>query len=370
MKYAALALEDGSVRSGIGFGSVTKSGGEVVFNTGMVGYVQSITDPSFFGQIVCQTYPLIGNYGVDPHEFESQGPKIRGYVISELCRRPSHYRSRLSLDNWLSAAGIPGIEGIDTRELTKILRTKGTMLGMISVSEDPIDLEAFKKEAASLSDPNDTDLVALVSVKKPVIHEPETSGQNGRSSSEKTVVLVDCGVKTNIIRCLIQRGCRVIQVPAWSKVEEILNWRPGGVLFSNGPGDPKKNGGTIVSAAALIKNEVPVFGICLGNQILALALGCDTYKLKFGHRGQNHPVQDLDTGRVFVTSQNHGYAVNRESLAGKQVAEIFRNCNDGTVEGIIHRKNRVLGVQFHPEAAPGPRDTESVSYTHLTLPTN
>lgn len=358
MKYAALALEDGSVRSGVGFGAVTKSAGEVVFNTGMVGYVQSITDPSFFGQIVCQTYPLIGNYGVDPDEFESDGPKIRGYVISELCRRPSHYRSRQSLDDWLSAAGIPGIEGIDTRELTKTLRIKGTMLGLLAVSPVPIDEDVLRREAASLSDPNLTDLVGQVSVKEPVIYEAVTRGRGGITPAEKTVVLVDCGVKTNIIRCLTRRTCRVIRVPSQSTVEEILHWSPDGVLFSNGPGDPKKAEQAVAAASGLIERSIPVFGICLGNQILALALGCDTYKLKFGHRGQNHPVKDLATGRMYITSQNHGYAVDRESLSGKPVAEIFSNCNDGTTEGITHTKKPLLGVQFHPEAAPGPRDTE------------
>lgn len=350
MKQAALALEDGTVWRGVGFGAPAKVSGEVVFNTGMVGYVQSITDPSFYGQIVCQTYPLIGNYGVSPTEFESEKPRIWGYIVSELCRHPSHYSSRMDLDTWLEKHGIPGIEGIDTRELTKFLRAKGTMLGILEVKEGDIDEVSLRREAAAISDPNTTDLIGAVTVNKIADHSP--SGSPG-----KKVVLIDCGVKSNIIRSLLKRGVRVIQVPAAYAAERILALDPDGVLISNGPGDPQQAGRVIETVRKIITEQIPLMGICLGNQILALALGGSTYKLKFGHRGQNHPVIDMESGRVYITSQNHGYAVRPESLSGSSRRLMFKNCNDGTVEGVSHQTFPLIGVQFHPEASPGPLDT-------------
>jgi len=350
MKYAVLALEDGSTWIGVGFGAETKVSGEIVFNTGMVGYVQSITDPSFFGQIVCQTYPLIGNYGVGPTELESHKPQIRGYIVSELCRKPSHYRSEKGLDEWLKKHNIPGIEGVDTRELTKTLRVKGTMLGILEVSRDKIDEKKLKDEVASVEDPNTTDLVGHVTVRDRIKYSAD-------SSSRFNVIVIDCGVKLNIIRSLLERGVNVIRVPAIWETKQILSLNPDGILISNGPGDPKKAGYVIRSVKDIIKKRIPMMGICLGNQIMALALGGNTYKLKFGHRGQNHPVIDLDTGKSFITSQNHGFAVRPESLDSSVLRVTFRNGNDGTVEGISHRKLPIMGVQFHPEASPGPQDT-------------
>ena len=350
MKHAVLVLEDKTVWRGIGFGAETRISGEVVFNTGMVGYVQSITDPSFSGQLVCQTYPLVGNYGVNPAEFESEEPRIWGYIISELCRKPSHYQSELSLDDWLTRNNIPGIEGIDTRELTKTLRVNGTMLGVLEVGRDKIDVEALKDKIDSLIDPNTTDLVGGVTVPEPVFYE-------GSPSSRKTVVLIDCGVKLNIIRNLQSRSLKVVRVPARFDAKQILGLEPDGILISNGPGDPKRADYVIETVRHLIRTDIPMMGICLGNQILALALGCDTYKLKFGHRGQNHPVIDLESGRSFITSQNHGFAVKTESVTGTPFHVTFRNCNDDTVEGISHKTLALMGVQFHPEASPGPLDT-------------
>jgi len=350
MKHAVLVLEDGSTWKGVGFGAEKKVSGEVVFNTGMVGYVQSITDPSFYGQIVCQTYPLIGNYGVSSTEYESHKPQIWGYIVSELCRDPSHFRSEKSLDNWLQKSGIPGIEGIDTRELTKTLRVKGTMLGILKVSRQKIDVEKLKEEVASVEDPNTSDLVRCVTTCNEVKY-------SAHSSPGMKIVLIDCGVKLNIIRSLLDRGADVVRVPAFLEAEDILALRPDGILISNGPGDPKRAGYVINSVRDLLEKNIPMMGICLGNQILSLALGGNTYKLKFGHRGQNHPVIDLDSGKSYITSQNHGFAVRSESMGSRILKVTFRNGNDETVEGVSHAELPIMGIQFHPEASPGPQDT-------------
>jgi len=345
--YAILVLEDGTVWQGNGFGAECKVTGEIVFNTGMVGYEQSITDPSYYGQIVCQTYPLVGNYGVCKKEFESDSPKIRGYIVSELCRNPSHYMSETGLNEWLESNGIPGIEGIDTRELTKVLRTKGTMLGVLKVSRKPINTERIIKEAKNVEAPNKIDLINEVTIKKPIRH----------SGSGKRVVVIDCGVKMGIIRALLARGIETIRVPARYNADKIMELSPDGVIISNGPGDPKKADYIIRTVENLIEYKIPLIGICLGNQILGLALGCDTYKMKFGHRGQNHPVINLETRKCYITSQNHGYAIIPGPLDERNVKITFVNANDGTVEGIEHKKLPIIGVQFHPEASPGPLDT-------------
>jgi carbamoyl-phosphate synthase small subunit len=368
MKHAVFVLEDGTVWRGRGFGAEAKVSGEFVFNTGMVGYVQSITDPSFYGQIVCQTYPLIGNYGVSSEEWESDGPKIRGYVVSELCRYPSHHSSELSLDDWLNQHNIPGIEDIDTRELTKTIRIKGTMLGVMQTSSRPIDPDSLRQELKSIRDPNATDLVRQVTTPKIRVFHPgpsndlkklEKPGGSQRKPHEyPRVIVIDCGIKNNIIRSLLARSLTVVQVPATSTAARILSLEPDGIVISNGPGDPKKIPAVIQTVKNLLEEKIPLFGICLGHQVLALALGCDTYKLKFGHRGQNHPVADTDSGKNHITSQNHGFAVCLESIKSqKDILLTFLNCNDDTVEGIAHKTLPVFGVQFHPEAAPGPQDT-------------
>lgn len=338
-KNAFLVLEDGTVFEGKSFGARCTRTGEVVFNTGMVGYTEAITDPSYRGQILCQTYPLIGNYGISEDDFESDSPKIEGYIVQELCETPSHRTSQKSLDALLKEHGVPGICGIDTRDLTKKLRMKGVMLGILSNEED---LEGSK--AKSIPDPNERDLVAEVT----------TDAVNEYGSGKKRIVVIDCGVKMNIIRSLTERNAKVIRVPASCGIDKIMSLNPDGVLISNGPGDPKKVGYVIETTRHLIEYRMPVFGLCLGHQILALAVGGNTYKLKFGHRGQNHPCIDLKTGRCYMTSQNHGFAVDANLPEGMEVTVI--NANDKSVEGIAHKRLPLFGVQFHPEAAPGPME--------------
>lgn len=349
-KRALLVLEDGSVFKGIGFGAVKKVYGEVVFNTGMVGYVESITDPSYNGQILVQTYPLVGNYGVCPDHFESDGPKIEGYVIRELCREPSHWASRKTLEKWLEEEGIPGICGIDTRYLTQKLRTHGTMLGILYVYEgDEPNIDGLLSEVKNIPDPNKTDLVIEVATKE--VLEFTASPQPAFH-----VVLIDCGAKRGIIRELLKRNIRVTVVPPTFTADKILDYDPDGILISNGPGDPKMVPYIVETARSLCEYRIPMMGICLGNQIIALALGGDTYKLKFGHRGQNHPCIDLATNRCYITSQNHGYVVDIESLKKTGVEITHINANDKTVEGIKCEDKPIFAVQFHPEASPGPED--------------
>ena len=346
--HAVLVLEDGTVLEGKGFGAEAKVTGEVVFNTGMVGYPESITDPSYRGQILCQTYPLIGNYGVSPKSFESERPRIEGYIISELCETPSHWTSEKTLDAWLKESGVPGICGIDTRALTKKLRSHGVMLGILQTSTGKIDVDSLLKESKEIPDPNKRDLVSEVTIAKTRIYNP---------NAKKTVVLIDCGAKKNITRCLANRKVRVVRVPAGTDFGKVMEYSPSGIVISNGPGDPKQCVATIKTVRRLMDEEVPIFGICLGNQILALAAGGNTYKLKFGHRSQNQPCLEDGTKRCYITSQNHGFAVDVKSLS-KEWRQWFTNANDGTNEGIIHKSGKFMSVQFHPEACPGPVDTE------------
>ena len=358
---AALILEDGTIFLGDGFGAPRKVSGEVVFSTSMVGYPESLTDPSYWGQILTLTYPLIGNYGVPSYKcdefgvplyFESIGIKVTGLVIQELCSAPYHWASEKTLDEWLRSEGVPGIYNIDTRRLTKKLREKGVMLGILEVCEqgDEPDIEELLKEVKHVPDPNMRDLVSEVTIKEPIHY---------KSGNKRRVVLVDCGVKAGIIRSLLQREIEVIRVPYTFSADEILEYKPDGVLISNGPGDPKNmSREPIEAAASLIEEGVPVMGICLGNQIISLALGGDTYKLKYGHRSQNQPAYDLETGRCYITTQNHGYATDADSLKETGLKVWFINANDKTVEGIRHKNGKSFAVQWHPEASPGPYDTE------------
>jgi carbamoyl-phosphate synthase small subunit len=358
-KKAVLLLEDGTFFVGKGFGATRKISGEVVFSTSMVGYPEALTDPSYKGQILTLTYPLVGNYGVPPYDlnfglplyFESDRIQVQGLVIHELCHEPYHWASTRTLDKWLLDEGVPGIYGVDTRHLTKKLRMHGVMLGILQVCEagEEPNLENLLKEAKrGIPDPNLTDLVKEVSVKEPVHYKVE--GKN-------TVVLIDCGVKYSIMRNLLKRGINVVRVPYDFSAKEVLEYNPNGVVLSNGPGDPKKCVKTIECVKELVE-KVPLMGICLGAQILTLALGGDTYKLKYGHRSQNQPALDLKTNRCYITTQNHGYAVESESLKKTPLEAWFMNPNDKTVEGVKHKSKPVFAVQWHPEASPGPYDTK------------
>lgn len=355
---ACLVLHDGTVFEGQGFGAPGKVTGEVVFSTSMTGYPESLTDPSYRGQILTLTYPLVGNYGVptspssitENDQFESDGIKVAGLVIHELCEEPSHWSSTRSLHTWLASEGIPGIYGIDTRRLTKKLRVHGVMLGILEVApggHQP-EVEKLCKEAERIPDPNLRDLVGEVSVKEPVPYEVGGRGH---------LALIDCGVKYGIIRNLLKRKVNVLRIPYKFSAEEIMDFRPAGVVISNGPGDPKICKETIETTRRLIDANVPVMGICLGNQILSLALGGDTYKLKYGHRSHNQPALDVKTGRCYITSQNHGYAV-RDDSPGEGLSIWFINANDRTVEALRHESKPAFSVQWHPEASPGPYDTE------------
>jgi carbamoyl-phosphate synthase small subunit len=356
-KKAALVLEDGSFFLGKGFGAARKLTGEVVFSTSMVGYPEALTDPSYKGQILALTYPLVGNYGVPPYDlnmglplyFESDRIQTSGLIIHELCTEPYHWASTRTLDKWLQDENIPGISGVDTRRLTKKLRTHGVMLGIINVCEEgeELNLDNLLQEAKSIPDPNLTDLVKEVSVKEPVQYKVD---------GKHTVVLIDHGVKNSIIRNLLRRGINVVRVPYDTSAKDILAYNPDGIFLSNGPGDPKKCVKTIETMRVLVE-EKPVMGICLGAQILALSQGGDTYKLKFGHRSQNQPALDMKTNRCYITTQNHGYAADVNCLEKTPLECWFINANDKTVEGIRHRNKPVFAVQWHPEASPGPYDT-------------
>lgn len=340
-----LVLENGAVFEGSMLGSLAETGGEVVFNTAMVGYEQVMSDPSYAGQIVVMTYPLIGNYGVNPAHMESDVMWLRGLVVRELCFEPEHYRSQMSLDQFLAEKGLVCLTEVDTRAVTRVLRTRGTMGGVIVPRVD--DLDSLKEKARRAAEPPRGGHVLKVTSRR------VTREGNG----SKRVVLIDFGVKKSIVSALVKRGCEVITVPADSDSDRVMTFAPDGLVLSNGPGDPRDCPYAVETVKNLV-GKVPILGICLGHQLLALALGAETYKMRFGHRGGNHPVKDLLTGKVHITSQNHGYAVDETSLPGVGAYVSFRNLNDGTVEGLRHVDLPVMSVQFHPEAAPGPQDTE------------
>jgi carbamoyl-phosphate synthase small subunit len=354
---AKLALEDGTVYTGRGFGAAGETFGEVVFNTSMTGYQEVLTDPSYKGQIVTMTYPLIGNYGINPDDVESRRPQVEGFIVRELTRIPSNYRSHGTLDAYLAANRILGLEGIDTRALVRRLRVRGTMTGVLSTTD--LDDASLVHKARHSPNIVGRDLVREVVPERAFpwadgFTSPLTSYLAARPAAHHVVAL-DFGMKWNILRCLVQVGCRVTVVPGTATAEQVLSYRPDGIFLSNGPGDPAP----LAYAIETIRNlagKKPIFGICLGHQLLGLALGAKTFKLKFGHRGANQPVLNHQTGRVEITTQNHGFAVAVDSLP-RELEPTHINLNDNTLEGMRHRRYPLFSVQYHPEASAGPHDS-------------
>jgi len=336
-----LILESGEVFHGTGFGADVETTGEVVFNTGMTGYQELITDPSYYGQIVCMTYPLIGNYGINRDDFESIDPALKGLIVREVCDFPSNFRSQITLDEWLRNKKISGLAGVDTRRLTRTLRNKGVVKGKI-VNQDA-DIEATIAE-----------LKSTTSEERPISKVSTIKAYASPNRGFK-VILVDFGAKLGIVRELSDRKCNVTVVPHDITAEEILRFKPDGVMLSNGPGNPQDNPEAVKMVQGIL-GKVPLFGICMGHQLIALAAGAKTFKLKFGHRGGNHPVLDLERNTVTITSQNHGYAVDQESLKGTELIETHIALNDRTNEGLRHKTFPCFSVQYHPEASPGPED--------------
>ena len=378
---AFLILEDGTVFEGTHIGAEKEIISEIVFNTSMAGYLEVLTDPSYAGQAVCMTYPLIGNYGVCREDMESRRAWPDGFILRELSRVPSNFRCDMTIQEFLAENGVPGIAGIDTRALTKILREKGTMNGMITTDEGyrieevlpklkayvtgkVVDVVTCKEKytlagARELSDNGPVsgssqfvkeDYEKGIREKKPSM----VRSLNGRGLK---AALLDLGAKDNIAKSLAARGCDVTVYPAGTKAQEIIDDRPDGIMLSNGPGDPKECTQIIAEIKKLYDTDIPIFAICLGHQLMALAAGADTHKMKYGHRGGNHPVKDLETGRVYISSQNHGYVVDTDKLDPKIAVPAFINVNDGTNEGLSYTGKNIFTVQFHPEACPGPQDS-------------
>ena len=343
MMKAFLILEDGHVFTGTSIGSRKEIISEIVFNTSMTGYLEVLTDPSYAGQAVCMTYPLIGNYGICYEDTESLRPWPDGYIVREVSRTASNFRSEDTIQNFLKRFDIPGIAGVDTRALTRLLREKGTMNGMITTNEQ-YDLEEILPRLRAYNTGN-------------VVERVTCSEKSVLKGEGKKVALLDLGAKNNIARSLHQRGCQVTIYPASTLAEVILADRPDGIMLSNGPGDPKECTQIIQEIWKLYQSDVPIFAICLGHQLMALATGADTYKMKYGHRGGNHPVKDLETGRVYISSQNHGYVVDTNNLDPQVAVPAFVNVNDGTNEGLKYTGKNIFTVQFHPEACPGPQDS-------------
>ena len=384
---AFLILEDGTVFTGTSFGAAKEVISEIVFNTSMAGYPEVLTDPSYAGQAVCMTYPLIGNYGVCLEDMESVRPWPDALIVRETCHVPSNFRSDESLDAFMKKYDIPGISGIDTRALTKLLREIGTMNGMVTTDEHydlQIILPQLKKytcgkvvEKVTCKEKYTVPGAKDLSENGPISghaffdsNEYEKYQDGDKSCKEKRpslvrnlngqglkIGLLDVGLKENIVRSLSMRGCDVTVYPAWTPAAEILADQPDGIMISNGPGDPKECTSIIAEVRKLYESNVPIFAICLGHQLMALATGSDTFKLKYGHRGGNHPVKDLTTGRVYISSQNHGYAVDESSVNPAIAEPLFVNVNDGTNEGLVYKDKNIFTVQFHPEACPGPQDS-------------
>ena len=390
MQTAYLILADGTIFEGKSIGATGSTIGETVFTTGMTGYLETLTDPSYYGQIVTQTFPLIGNYGDIPVDYESKKSWVRGYIVRELCDQPSNFRCSGQLNDFLKSQGIIGICGIDTRALTKRLRESGVMNGMIVSGKSAENLR-LQELLTKIKDYKITDAVKLVNMKEgeaspcapassaspAVAYATLSAGEHPRNAPAHHIVLFDFGAKLNIQRELEKRGCKVTVVPYNTTAEEVIKMQPDGIMLSNGPGDPAENTEVIQeiiklceynkqvvstssttggSSTTVTTRPIPIFGICLGHQMLALARGCKTSKLKYGHRGGNHPCKDTETGRVYITSQNHGYAVENTSLPPYAKMSFF-NVNDGTVEGITYTDIPAFSVQFHPEACGGPHDT-------------
>jgi len=349
----ALILANGTVVAGRGFGAGGRAVGEVVFNTSMTGYQEILTDPSYCGQIVTMTYPLVGNYGVLPDVDQSRRPFARGLIVREWCREPSHHLSVERLDSYLRRKGVVALEGVDTRALTRHLRARGTMGGMILTGHEALgarrDPGHWVERAAAV------DLRGVVD--EATTPEPYALGEAG---ARPHVVVVDYGVKRNILTSLLARGCRVTVVSARATAREVVARRPDGVLLSNGPGDPADVAGAADTVRRLVESGLPILGICLGHQMLGLAFGAKSFKLPYGHRGANHPVRELDSGRVLITAQNHGYALDADSVDHPDLRVTHVNLNDGTVEGLEHRSLPVFSIQYHPEASPGPEDSQHV----------
>ncbi len=344
---AFLILEDGTVFTGKHIGAVKEVISEIVFNTSMAGYTEVLTDPSYAGQAVCMTYPLVGNYGVCLEDMESGRAWPGGFIVRELSSMASNFRKDITIQEFLEKQGIPGIAGIDTRALTKILREMGTMNGMITTNEN-YSLNSILPQLKQYT-------VGKAVEEVTCSHKYEIKAAG--SGPFKKVALLDLGAKRNISRSLAQRGCHVTVYPALTKAEEIIGSQPDGIMLSNGPGDPKECTGIIAEIKKLYHTQIPVFAICLGPQLMALAAGADTFKMKYGHRGGNHPVKDLATGRVYISSQNHGYVVDTDKLSPAVAVPAFVNVNDGTNEGLSYTGKNIFTVQFHPEACPGPQDS-------------
>jgi carbamoyl-phosphate synthase small subunit len=353
MTKAILVLEDGRTFNGASFGADGETFGEMVFNTSMTGYQEILTDPSYAGQIVCMTYPLIGNYGVNEADVESRRPWVEGFVVREASRIKSNWRATESLDDYLRRNNIVGIEHIDTRALVRHIRDKGAMRAGISTVE--LDPNALLAKILASPEMTNRELASAVTVHEKYDYQPKIQGQN--SKMDFHIVAYDFGVKTNSLREFSKFGCRVTVVPAETPASEVMALKPDGIFLSNGPGDPASMKSVIEEIKKLVETQTPVFGICLGHQLIGSAFGGETYKLKFGHRGGNQPIKDLTTGRIEITSHNHGFAVDAASLpADVEVTHV--NLNDNTVAGLRHKTLPVFSVQYHPESAPGPHDSE------------
>lgn len=378
---AFLILEDGTVFEGTHIGADKEIISEIVFNTSMVGYLEVLTDPSYAGQAVCMTYPLIGNYGICKDDMESLKPWPDGFIVHELSRIPSNFRCVMTIQQFLEENQVPGIAGIDTRALTKILREKGTMNGMITTNEN-YDFAQIQPRLKAYTTGKVVERVTCKEkyVVKPTLKLEENGPLSGAARFDKDsyekgvreprptlvkelngaglrVALMDFGAKANIAHSLAERGCEVTVFPALTPAEEIIAMQPDGIMLSNGPGDPKECTSIIEEIRKLYATDIPIFAICLGHQLMALANGCDTHKMKYGHRGGNHPVKDLATGRVYISSQNHGYVVDTDKLDPKVAVPAFINVNDGTNEGLAYTGKNIFTVQYHPEACPGPQDS-------------
>ena len=377
---AFLILEDGTVFEGTHIGADREIISEIVFNTSMAGYLEVLTDPSYAGQAVCMTYPLIGNYGICKDDMESLKPWPDGFIVHELSRIPSNFRCDMTIQQFLEENQVPGIAGIDTRALTKILREKGTMNGMITTNEN-YDFAQIQPRLKAYTTGKVVERVTCKEkyVVKPTLKLEENGPLSGAARFDKDsyekgvreprptlvkelngtglkVALMDFGAKANIAHSLAERGCEVTVFPALTPAEEIIAMQPDGIMLSNGPGDPKECTSIIEEIKKLYATDIPIFAICLGHQLMALANGCDTHKMKYGHRGGNHPVKDLATGRVYISSQNHGYVVDTDKLDPKVAVPAFINVNDGTNEGLAYTGKNIFTVQYHPEACPGPQD--------------